>query len=221
MSRLRATLGRLLGREPVITVSTIVAILIAALPATGWSAIQIGSVAGALVLLGGAVEAWLVAVDRALPLLVGVGKAVLAAVATFGVQLPGHWVAAVMGVLTVLGGLEVRKQVVPPQAAQWKRGAEPIAGEIDWVGHLSPGHLPEPDLTGEPIRSQVPPDAPPLPSTDDRPTSAMPMRGSLLDEWGRASYPRPNTEVQRGERERGAEGRHRPSGNFFSGFEYP
>lgn len=208
MSRLRAGLVRLFGREPVVAVSLIVTMLIAALPATGWPAERIGIVAGALVVVGGAVEAALVDLDRMLPLLVGVGKAVLAVIATFGVQLPGHWVAAVMGVLTVLGGLQVRQQVVPPQAPQWKSGsvAEPLGG---WVEDLAPRHLPvEPDLTGGPVRSQVPPDAPWLPERDDRPTSTMPVTGAVEppthDPHGRA----PDTEPESRYRERGGQGRH-------------
>ncbi len=114
--------GRLLGREPVITVSTIVAMLIAVLPVFGWSTQQVGAVAAGLVVLGGAVEAGLVAVDRVLPLLVGIGKAVLAVVASFGVQLPDNWVSAVMALLTIVAGLQVRNQVVPPQPAQGDRG---------------------------------------------------------------------------------------------------
>lgn len=103
--------GRLLGREPVMTISTVVALLIAVLPVFGWSAETVGTVAGALVLIGGAVEAALVSVDRALPLLVGVAKAVLAVVAAFGLHIPDNYVAALMAVLTVIGGLATRAQV--------------------------------------------------------------------------------------------------------------
>lgn len=103
--------GRLLGREPVMTISTIVALLIALLPVFGWPAETVGAVAGALVLAGGALEAALVSVDRALPLLVGVAKAVLAAVAAFGLNIPDNHVAALMAVLTVVAGLATRAQV--------------------------------------------------------------------------------------------------------------
>lgn len=108
----------LLGREPIITVSTIVALLIAVLPIFGWSTEVIGIVAGALVVIGGAVEAALVSIDKLLPLLVGVAKAVLAAVAAFGVHVPGNWVVALMAVLTVVAGLKVRDQVVPAKRAK-------------------------------------------------------------------------------------------------------
>lgn len=116
--------GQLLGREPVATVSTAVALLIAVLPVFGWSTETVGAVAAALVLLGGAVEAALVSVDRLLPLLVGVGKAVLAAVASFGVQLPDNWVAAVMAALTVVAGLATRAQVGAVQPPTDRNGRE-------------------------------------------------------------------------------------------------
>lgn len=116
--------GRLLGREPVAAVSTAVALLIAILPAFGWSTETVGTVAAALVVLGGAVEAALVSVDRLLPLLVGAGKAVLAVVASFGVSLPDNWVAAFMAVLTVVAGLATRAQVGAVQPPTDRDGRE-------------------------------------------------------------------------------------------------
>jgi hypothetical protein len=93
------------------TVSTVVALLIAVLPVFGWSSATVGTVSAALVVLGGAVSAALVSVDRMLPLLVGVAKAVLAVVAAFGLHVPDNWVAALMAVLTVVGGFATRAQV--------------------------------------------------------------------------------------------------------------
>lgn len=128
--------GRLLGREPVMTISTVVALLVALLPVFGWSTATVGTVAAALVVLGGAVEAALVSVDRLLPLLVGVAKAVLAAVASFGLQVPDNHVAALMAVLTVLAGLQVRKQVGAVQPPRNRDGREVdgngwVVGELD------------------------------------------------------------------------------------------
>jgi hypothetical protein len=124
--------GRLLGREPVVTVSTVVALLIAVLPVFGWSTEVIGTVAAALVVLGGAVEAALVSVDRVLPLLVGVGKAVLSVLAAFSIHLPDNYVSAVMALLTVVAGLAVRQQVspaVPPKLNHgWQGGVYGYSG---------------------------------------------------------------------------------------------
>lgn len=103
--------GRLVGREPVMTVSTVIALLIAVLPIFGWTSEIVGTVSAALVVLGGAVSAALLSIDRLLPLLVGVGKAVLAVVAAFGLHVPDNYVAALMAVLTVVGGLVTRPQV--------------------------------------------------------------------------------------------------------------
>ena len=124
--------GPLLGREPVATVSTVVALLIAVLPVFGWSTGQVGLVAAALVVIGGAVEAALLSVDRVLPLLVGVAKAVLAAVASFGLQLPDNHVAALMAVLTVVAGLATRAQVGAVQPPRDRDGNQvgPIHGQV-------------------------------------------------------------------------------------------
>jgi hypothetical protein len=124
--------NRLLGREPVVTVSTVVAALIAILPIFGWSTEVVGTVAAALVVLGGAVEAALVSVDRVLPLLVGIAKAVLSVLAAFSVHLPDNYVSAIMALLTVIAGLAVRQQVspaVPPKLNYgWQGGVYGYSG---------------------------------------------------------------------------------------------
>jgi hypothetical protein len=124
VSKLRAALTRtrLLGRDPVMTVSLVVSGLIAVLPVFGWSTDRVGLVSAALVTLGGVVAAWLVSVDRVLPLLVGLGKAVIAAVASFGMQLPDNQVSALMAVLTLVAGLATRPQVGAEQPARDRHG---------------------------------------------------------------------------------------------------
>jgi hypothetical protein len=126
MSTLRATLTRtrLLGRDPVMTVSLAVSGLIAVLPVFGWSTDRVGLVSAALVTLGGVIAAWLVSIDRMLPLLVGLGKAVIAAVASFGMQLPDNQVSALMAVLTLVAGLATRPQVGAEQPARDRHGNE-------------------------------------------------------------------------------------------------
>lgn len=116
--------GRLLGREPVATVSTAVALLIAVLPVFGWSTETVGLVAAALVAVGGGVEAALVSVDRLLPLLVGIGKAVIAATIGLGLTIPDNYVAAIMAVLTVIAGLATRAQVGAVQPPTDRDGRE-------------------------------------------------------------------------------------------------
>lgn len=128
--------GQLLGREPVATVSTATALLIAVLPAFGWSTEVVGAVSAGLVVIGGAVSAGLVSVDRLLPLLVGVGKAVLAVVAAFVLHLPDNYVSAIMAVLTVVGGLATRAQVGAVQPPVDRQGREVdrngwVVGQLD------------------------------------------------------------------------------------------
>jgi hypothetical protein len=125
VTRLRQTLvrTRLLGRDAVMTISVAVSALIAALPLLGWSGEQVGLSSAALVALGGVASAWLVSVDRALPLLVGLGKAVIAAVIGFGVHLSDNQVSAIMAVLTLAVSLfGTRPQVGAEQPARDRDG---------------------------------------------------------------------------------------------------
>lgn len=170
MTRVRAALGRLFGREPVMTVATIVALLLAVLPVFGWPTEVTGAVAAALVAIAGAVAAALVAADRALPLLVGVGQAVVAAVASFGVHLPEGHVSALMTVLAVLGGLATRPQVGA------KQPAHSVDAEGNTVYHLDPHTTYALDATLEyreagpdtEVLPAIPRDAPPLPQAPTR-----------------------------------------------------
>lgn len=132
--------GPLLGREPVVTVSVTVALLLALLPVLSLPTEAAGLVAAATVALGGVASAWLVSVDRALPLLVGAGQAVLAAVASLGLELPDHWVSALLAVLTVISGLHVREKVVPAQGPQW----DGIDVKDAWIAALSVAEHPKP-----------------------------------------------------------------------------
>lgn len=185
MKRLRAALvrTRLLGRDAVVTVSLAVSGLIALLPVFGWSGERTSLVAAALVALGGVVSAWLVSVDRALPLLLGFGKAVVAAVAGFGVHLSDDRVSAVMAVLTLIAGLATRTQVGAEQPARDHSGN--ALGGVGWPRPIWPttktalpdrvDGWPEPHLVErddpDPRAFGVPA-APPLPDrpSDDPPT---------------------------------------------------
>lgn len=104
----------LFGREPVVAISLVVSVLIALLPLLGWTTEIVGSVSGALTILGGLVAAILTSrADQWLPLLVGAGQAVLAITAAFGLDLPDRYVTALVAVLTVIAGWQVRGQVTP------------------------------------------------------------------------------------------------------------
>lgn len=121
-------MNRLIGREPVMVVATVVAALQAVTLFFNWTPEVTGSVNAALVLIGGAVSAALVSVDAALPLLTGVGKAVLSVVMAFGVHVPDNIQVGVMALLTVLAGLAVRGAVVAPVPASLS--AAPVTGVI-------------------------------------------------------------------------------------------
>lgn len=183
------------------TVSTVTALLIAVLPVFGWTSEVIGTVSAALVVLAGAVSAALVSVDRLLPLLVGVGKAVLAVVAAFGLHVPDNQVAALMAVLTVIGGVSTRAQVgaVEPPRDRHGNDVRALPGPIQLPGHLA-GHLASETVAGwraaeqameQPRRATPPADGPHEAHTEVFPTTA-----------------RTDSRADGGEGERGGEGRH-------------
>jgi hypothetical protein len=202
--------GPLLGREPVITVSTVVAVLIALIPVFGWPAETVGIVAGALVVIGGLAEAALISVDRVLPLLVGVGKAVVAVVAAFGVQIPGNWVVAIMALLTVVAGLKVRDQVVAPQTPKgddaWRSG--PIAA---WPGGIRPAPSwseAEKRAVDFPTDLDTQRDAPPLPGRDDDTQVFRTPLSSEVPFYPPASPHSDDAELGSSQEQRGGKGRH-------------
>lgn len=189
--------GPVLGREPVASVSTAVALLIALLPLFGWSTETVGLVAAALVAVGGGVEAALVSVDRLLPLLVGIGKAVIAAAIGLGLDVPDNWVAAFMAVLTVLAGLQIRKQVgavQPPTDRDgrevdvngWPVGAlDPVRAEQVRVSEYDPGV--DPQARGDShteVFGAVAADGP-LPSAEsaEREREHQPRHGQPYSSW--------------------------------------
>lgn len=144
-------MSRLLGREPAATVGTVVLLLTALLPAFGWSGERVGVVSAALVVIGGAVTAALVEVDRLFPLLVGVAKAVLAVMAAFGLHLSDNYVAAIVGVLTVVSGFVVtRSQVKAKQPPVDRQGRE-----VDLNGWPI-GQLDVDETDVEPVTSTLP-----------------------------------------------------------------
>lgn len=169
---------RLLGREAVATIATVTAALLAALPLLGWSTDRVGLASAALVSLGGVLSAWLVSVDRALPLLMGFGKAVIAVVASFGLHLPDNWVSALMALLTFIGALAVtRPQVGAEQPPRDREGNISDAWPRPLI--VSP--------TTEFFDEQpIPRDAPPLPTPPDQP-----QRGDHTMPW---STREPSTE---------------------------
>ena len=183
--RVRSGLSRLLGREPVMAVATVVSLVVAGLPVFGWSSEVTGSVSAAVVAIGGAVAAGLVSADRALPLLVGMGQAVVAAAASFGVHLPEGHVSALLAVLAILGGLATRPQVSAKQPARHRDE------NGDFVYHLQPHTTYALDTTLEyreagpdtEVMPAVPRDAPPLPQPPTR--TEVEQRGQQRERDGR------------------------------------
>lgn len=124
LTRIRKALSRWLGRDGVVTVAVVTSAVIALLPVFGWADSTTGAVTAALTALSGFVAAAFVSIDRALPMLTGLGKSVITVVLAFGVHLPDNYVTAIMAFLTVVAGLATRPQVGAIQPPRDRRGRE-------------------------------------------------------------------------------------------------
>lgn len=194
-ARLRQLAARLIGRDPVMVPAVVVALLLALLPAFGWSTEVVGAVSAALVTAGGVVSAWLVSVDRALPLLVGLGKAVVAMVTSFGVHLPDNWVSALMALLTVVAGLATRPQVGAKEPARDRDGGiVAVPGAIHEFSSISDAEFDEFTQRWKRLRGRL---------SADHPTEHLPRVGEVPP---RSAPALPQTPRQQREEEQG--GRH-------------
>lgn len=128
-ARLRALVTRLFGRDPVVTVAVLAAGIIAALPLVGWTPPVTGAVTAVVTTAAGVASAALLSVDRALPLLVGLGKSIIALLLTFGVHFPENYVTAIMAFLTFVAGLATRPQVGAVEPPRDRNGRP-----VDWRG---------------------------------------------------------------------------------------
>jgi hypothetical protein len=111
MPRVRTALARLFGRDPVVVIALITSATIGALPLLGWNPTVTAAAIATATALGGALSGALVAVDRVLPLVVGLSKSVLTLILALGVHLPENHVAAAMAFLTLIAGFATRTQV--------------------------------------------------------------------------------------------------------------
>lgn len=101
-----------MNREPVVIFQALVVpALMAVSLVFGFSDDTQALVNAALLALGGFVAAAGVSVRSALPLLSGLVKAVFAVVLGFGLDVPGNWQAAVMGVVAVAVAFFTQSQV--------------------------------------------------------------------------------------------------------------
>jgi len=107
-------MNRVVGRDPVFTVQTVVALVLALTLFFNLSPTVQGLVTAVVVALGGVVAAFLVSAEKALPLLEGLAKAVLALIAGLGVDVPANVQAGVFALLAVVTAYWMRTQVVAP-----------------------------------------------------------------------------------------------------------
>jgi hypothetical protein len=107
-------MNRVVGRDPVFTVQTVVALVLALTLFFNWTPTVQGLVTALVVALGGVASAFLVSAEKALPLLEGVAKALLALIAGLGVDVPANVQAGVFATLAVVTAYWMRTQVVAP-----------------------------------------------------------------------------------------------------------
>lgn len=106
------------SREPIAVVQgLLVPILMTVVLLFHWPADTVGIVNAALLAIGGFVASLGVGIDAALPLLTGLGKAVIAVLLAFGLHVPEVTQTVVLTVLSIVVAYLTRPQVtakVPP-----------------------------------------------------------------------------------------------------------
>lgn len=105
---------KVLGRDPVFVVEVTAAALLALSLFLNFSTDVQALVNAAVMAVAGVVSAWAVAAEKAVPLLMGAGRAVLALIAGLGVDIPANVQAGVFAVISVVTMVIVRDRVVAP-----------------------------------------------------------------------------------------------------------
>lgn len=108
---------KVIGRDPVFVTQGVVAFVLALTLFFNFNPTVQALVTAVVVAVGGVVAAWLVAAEKALPLLEGLAKAVLALIAGLGVDVPANVQAGVFALLAVITAYWMRGQVVAPVPA--------------------------------------------------------------------------------------------------------
>jgi hypothetical protein len=110
-----STILAYLGREPVKIGALIAAILgLVSGLGMGVTVDQQGVINGAVVLLIGLINTWVVSEEKALPLIAGAVQAVMSVALSFGLELSPQVQASVMTFVVALVAMWMRGQVTPP-----------------------------------------------------------------------------------------------------------
>jgi hypothetical protein len=129
-------MGKVVGRDPIFVVQTVVTLLLALTLFFNFTPTVQGLVTALVVAVGGVVSAWLVAAEKAVPLLEGLMRALLALVAGLGVDIPTHTQAALFATLSVLVAFWLRTQVVAPV-----RLADTVRDVVPPITRSTGGHV--------------------------------------------------------------------------------
>lgn len=107
-------MGRILGREPAVTIEMLVAVVLGVLLTFPMDPTVLGYANAAVVAAGGFATAATVSAEKALPALVGVIKAAFALVLGLGVALPVNLETGILAIVSAIGAFYVRGQVDAP-----------------------------------------------------------------------------------------------------------
>lgn len=127
---------KVIGRDPVFVTQSVVALLLALTLFMNLNPTAQGLVNAAIVAAGGVVAAWLVAAEKALPLLEGLAKAVIALIVGLGVDVPANVQAGVFAVLAVFTAYWMRGQVVAPVGPTPVATTTPVVISRTTGGHV-------------------------------------------------------------------------------------
>lgn len=107
-------MSKIVGRDPVF-VTELAGMLVLALSLfLNLNPDMQGLLSAAVLALVGVVSAWLVAAEKALPLMAGLARSLIALVVGFGIDVPANVQAGVYAVIAVFVAFMLRGQVVAP-----------------------------------------------------------------------------------------------------------
>lgn len=128
-------MNKIIGRDPVFTVQSAVAAVLAITLFFNLSTDIQALVNAVVVALGGVVAAWMVAAEKALPLLEGLAKAIIALIVGMGIDVPANVQAGVFALLAVVTAYWMRGQVVAPVQL------EPPVAAVPPITRTTGGHV--------------------------------------------------------------------------------
>lgn len=127
---------KIVGRDPVFVAESAVTVLLAVSLFFNFSTDVQALVNAAIVAVGGVFAAWMVAAEKAVPLLSGAARAVIALMLGLGIDIAPNIQAGIMAVLAAVVAFLMRGQVVAPVPLQVPAHAVVPVRTRDAGGHV-------------------------------------------------------------------------------------